>query len=393
MKPKTLSASSLKVAALCLPRWEAEYLNGARQPGGAAADLGTTCHSALEMYVKTAIMEKSHPATVKHLLDCYTTSYLEVMQSFDFDSEAFKDGERMMRVWHDRNDFDGFTVLSTEVKESFELPYIDEAGVKQFIKFNFICDRVDKLEDDVYRVVDYKSWRGLKDPSEVGADLQCRIYALAMQIKHPSAKRIWVVLDQLRGDEAGVVFTREDNAVTWRALKKFLQRIVDTPPGTARETLNDECRWCVRKSKCGALQKHTNAGGTLDIGLDDLIRMRREAWLRAGANKDLVEAYDDKIKAEFEELDLRTLETLDGAYVATVTGGKSRYEVAGSDVVRVVGPELALEIANFRKSDVERLRGDSRLTPLQWQQLEKAIKKFPGKRGLIVKAKKKEDEL
>lgn len=381
----------MKVALDCMARWGEEYLNYARQPSGEAADLGTTLHLALEMYVEHAVMAATKPATIEFLLDCYTTAYLKVMQSFDFESKLFQEGERMLRVWHDRNNFDGVTVISTESKEFFQLPYIDPAdGQKKFVKFNYIIDRLDQTGEGEYRVVDYKSWRGLIGSDEVKPMLQARIYALAIQIKFPEAKKITVVIDQLRGESVGVVFKRADNAVTFRALKVVLQRIVDTPRSAMRETLNDECKWCIRKTKCKALRAHSDAGGVLDMSLDELIKLRYEMHTSAGALSNAVDAVDAQIKIQMDDIDLPSIETLSGEFRATVTGGRGRTVINEEGVPRVLGPDLALEVASWSKSRLEELKGDPRVSKETWKQVEELMERVPGKRGLrVTKLKRK----
>lgn len=384
----------MKVALDCLARWGEEYLNYARQPGGLAADLGTTLHLALEMYVERTILDKSRPAEIAYLLDCYTTAYLKIMQSFDFESELFKEGERMLRVWHERTNFDNRTVLSTESKEFFELPYVDPTdGQKKKVKFNYIMDRLDQTGEDEYEVVDYKSWRGLIGSDEVKPMLQARIYALAVQIKFPTAKRIVVRIDQLRGESVGAVFRRSDNAVTFRALKIVLQRIVDTPLSQMRETLNDECKWCIRKTKCKALRSHREAGGVLDLSLDELIKMRYELHTSAGALGNAVDAIDEQIKKEMDEIDIRSIETLSGKFRATTTGGRGRTVINENAVPGVIGEDLALEVATYTKAKLEQLRGDPRVPAATWKQVEALMERVPGKRGLrVTKLKNKSED-
>lgn len=391
--PKTMSASSLKVALDCMARWREEYLNYARQPSGEAADLGTAVHLACEMYVQRAIMDKAKPSELKFLLDCYTTAYLKVLQSFDFESTLFQEGERMMRIWHERTNFDGVTVLSTESKEFFELPYIDPAdSIKKKLRFNYIMDRLDQTGPGEYRVVDYKSWRKVIGPDEVKGNLQCRIYALAVQIMFPEAKKISVVIDQFRDEAVGAVFTRADNAVTFRALKVVIQRIVDTPETQMRETLNDECRWCIRSTKCKSLRSHDEAGGMLDMSLDELIKLRYEMWTSANTLGGTVEKIDEQIKAQLDDLDMRTIDTLSGEYRATTIAGRGRTIINEDGVPRVLGPDLALEVATYTKGRLEKLKGDPRVPADKWKEVAALIDKAPGKRGLRVSKLKGSDK-
>lgn len=385
MEPRSISASALKVAGACMARYEAEYIDRARGLSTSAADLGTTCHLALQTYVQTAVMDGTQPQTVDYLLSCYTNAFLEVMRSWDYDSPIFKDGANMMRVWHERNDFSTFTVISCEVKSSFEVPYsVTPDGyfesVDRKMPLNYIADRVDDLGRDRIRVVDYKTWRACIDVTEVKTLEQARIYALAYQIQYPNAKEVWVSIDQLRGDEVGYCFTRDDNAKTWRWLKKTLQGIIDTPSRRARETINDECGYCIRKSKCHELRKHTEAGGVLDMTPDQAMKLKYEVQTAIKALGYLLDDLEKKLGADLNEMDMRELSSVsfgpDEVYKVT-TKPNYRSEVNSQMLPDVIGDDLALEIADFAVGKVKALKGDPRIR--DWAAVEKLIEKRMGK--------------
>jgi RecB family exonuclease len=388
-----MSASAFKTAGGCLARFDAEYVKGGRTPGTIAADLGTTCHLALEKYVEATVINKTQPQDINVLLSCYMMAYLEIMNDFDLESEVFKDGEQMMRRWHARQNFDNIQVLSCEVKEYFELPYTLPDGTVRKMKVNYICDRVDRISEDEIRVVDYKSWRNQMAADEVKGDLQAQIYALAYRIKFPQVKRIWVIIDQLRGEEVGACFTRDDNIVTFKAMKLRLQAIIDTPSDKARETLNDECNWCVRKAKCKALRKHDAVGGPLGMNLDQLIELHYELKAAASARETLLKDVEKLINTEMDDIGLTHLDSLDGKYELNTGGVRGgRRNVYPDIFAKIVGPEIATELASFGIKKVDSLEHDPRITPEQWKAIENAIWVSPGKRQVNVKKKKPKEE-
>src|SRR3954467_5007859 len=153
MRPKSISASSLNVADLCLARYKAEHIDRGRGMSGNAASLGTSVHGALEMYVKNCIMETTFPQTINQLLEFFRISYMTYFSS-DLETEEYLDGVQMLKAWHKRTDFSQFTVVSTEVKTSFPVP--TTIGP---LPFNYIWDRFDQIGPREYRVVDYKTNR------------------------------------------------------------------------------------------------------------------------------------------------------------------------------------------------------------------------------------------
>src|SRR5688500_1808382 len=121
MKPKTLSASSLSVAEKCMARWKTEYIDRVRGPGGSAADLGTTCHAALEEFVTICyIADEKMPDEWMILKTCYDRAFPVTFGS-DFSVPEYADGIDMLMKWHKQNvpNLRGHEILSTEKKETF----------------------------------------------------------------------------------------------------------------------------------------------------------------------------------------------------------------------------------------------------------------------------------
>ncbi|MFD5451652.1 MULTISPECIES: PD-(D/E)XK nuclease family protein [Streptomyces] len=399
-----MSASAFKCASGCLKRFDAEYVKGGRTPGTSAADLGSTVHLALEKYVQATVIEKVQPQELNVLLSCYMMAYLETMSDYDLQSDVFKDGEQMVRKWHARNNFDGIEVLSCEVKDHFELPYTLPDGTARKMRVNYICDRVDRIGGTVecqcsspcpeeVRVVDYKTWRNQLAPDEVKGEIQPKIYSLAYRIRFPHAKRIWVILDQLRGEEVGACFTRDDDILTFRTFKAKLQSIIDTPVEKARETINDECGWCVRKAACKALRKHDAVGGELDMSLDQLIALHYEIKSANKARNDLLESVEKLINGHMDDIGLTNLETLDGEFELNTGGVRGgRRHVKPDLFAAIVGPQIATELADYGIKKIDALEHDPRVTPEQWAAIENAMWTSPGRRQVVVKRKKKKEE-
>jgi len=253
--PRSLSASSIQTYLGCPARWRAEYIEFGRMPGGDAASIGTVCHGTFEVWVADGHHTKNYPDAWPVMKGIYDEQYWRLFG----DAARYEDGVDMCKKWLKRQDWSGREVLTTESKESIEIP--TGAGP---IKFNYIMDRLDRLDSGDIEVVDYKSLSQPVQPQDLKGKPQARLYALMAQMKYPEANRIWVTFDMLRFDQpVGIVFTKEENRATWKWLCEIAQRIVNDD--TAEERLNDDCRWCIRKSVCSSLQKHIAVGGPLGI--------------------------------------------------------------------------------------------------------------------------------
>jgi hypothetical protein len=271
--PRSLSATALDTAELCLARFAAENIKRGRGVGDKKpADLGSTVHNTLELYVQVCYITKTQQPSLKLLLDIYEMQW-GVTMGFDHEEPWYTDGQDMLTNWFERMSFEGREVLSVEVKSSFDVP--TSAGP---IPLNYIWDLcLRRMGDDGERIIevwDYKTWRKCLSPEQLAKKIQARIYAMAAAIQFKDQYDvIWVRFDQLRHGDRGTVgirFKREDLVRTWQHISAEAERIIQTDENNAPETVNVDCGYCVRKHECKALASHAGAGGLMGLEIDDM---------------------------------------------------------------------------------------------------------------------------
>lgn len=148
MKPKSLSASSIDVYEKCSKRWAAEYVGKrVQQLPSPPADLGTAVHAALEVHCTAIRTDGGEVPRLGDLLGWYDTAYWKLFADRSF----YDDGVEMLKNWYARQDWEGRTVLSTEVKSHFDIKTSNRT-----VPVNFIMDRVDRLDSGDLDCVDYK---------------------------------------------------------------------------------------------------------------------------------------------------------------------------------------------------------------------------------------------
>ncbi len=352
MIPKSLSASSLLVFEACPARWKTEYFDKVRTPSGDAANNGSAVHGALEMFVvKFKAGEISW--NLKDLLAFYQMSYMQVFSTANTDTDLFAEGVAMLKDWFKRSDFLKETnVLSCEVKENFELK--TSAGI---IPLNFIFDRLDQLNETTYKVVDYKTIRMPLTPEQLKTRIQPRIYALATQIKFPHATKIWVEYDLLRYTAVGCVFTKEDNAVTYRYLQKAAERIIQTDGANPPEQLNPDCRWCLRKARCKTLMTAMLGGTTYSVTPAEAAERRLEITSAIAALNQLDAELDTILLAQAENEDMLEWD-VNGVHVE-ITASKRRNVLDNREIAELLPPSVAAKYSGFTIGNIDQLmKGD-----------------------------------
>jgi RecB family exonuclease len=307
MKLEKLSATAMEVAESCMSRFVANTKAGyGGEQKNDAAMMGTTCHFALEEFVKRFVQNWSpENQTLANLVILMDAGFIQTFGRLDKRDPKYKDCLDMVTRWFERNrEWGGFRVLSTEQKLNFKVK--TSAGE---IPFNFIIDRLDYLGDGVYRVVDYKTLARPLSADAVQDKLQALIYAMAVAIQfkddpNPPVK-IWVVFDMLRWEgPVGGVFFREDLVDTWGRIKAVCEKIIATDEEKAPETINDACGFCVKKSTCGAVAKNVAAGGVQSLpDIESKINQRALLHMQKAAIMRALDELDSVIIAEMKNND------------------------------------------------------------------------------------------
>lgn len=368
MKFRSVSPTALAVAKACTSRWYSENVIGGRGFQTTAADLGTVCHSALEYYVKTAVLAGSLPATEKTLLDFFQMHYLKMFKDHDFELPQYSQGIKMMKDWFKRNQsWEKFEVISLEQKKTIMVP----TSIGE-IPCNFIIDRLDRVNEKTMRVIDYKSWRKRLYPEDVKRTVQAKLYAVATKILYPEIERVHVVYDQLRYTPVGVYFTKKDLEDAWKFLCREVQKLVDLEESDIRETINPECTFCVKKNNCGAFRKHVTAGGVMSLSMPELLERGAEIL---NAKKMLDSAYEELeqllgVKISNDEDQEMEHTTSEGVVIHASMSPTYSSWVKQEETRELVGAKIFLRHATLSTAGHTAMLGDPELTEEQVKELK-----------------------
>lgn len=395
MIPRTLSATSLQVAALCMARWVAEYIERTPNHSNAAADVGTAVHGGLEMFVKAVFLEKTHtgltrPEQKDLLVTFYQMSYVQTFNSADLETDEYKDGLALTLTWFARTNLDSvFKVESAELKETIEVPYNNPDGTVDKVNFNYIMDRVDQTGETEWEVVDYKTVRVPIQPEDLETKVQARAYALAIQIKHPECTRVKVTFDLLRHERVSLVFTREDNIKFWRFLCAETQRIVNTREEDVRPSLNPECGYCAIKYSCDLLKKNVAAGGYHSLDLDEKAKLAEQLTYQVKANSRIIEEIEETLMRHAAENDVLQWETADGSVIVEIGMTAGRRQFDAHQAAEIMGPKLFAQMGSMTVGNLEKIIKDTSLDPEMRETLKGLLVKGNGNLKAYIKPKKK----
>lgn len=290
------SYSALDTYKQCPQKYKFQEIDRIPAPKSKEAVFGTIIHNALKfMFEKSPL----YP-TLDEVLG-YFRENLEIKKSSwqnDYELSAYHDeGIRMLKNFYAKNAPWNFAVVDLESK--FEVPIHDEANSKTHVLAGKI-DRIDKLDDGKYEIIDYKTARKLPAQEKVDADLQLSIYSLGLQKKWPrlAAEDITLSLYFLKhGEKLSTVRTKEETEAT---KEEILSTIADISKkletGERFEpSPSPLCDWCSYKPICPAWRHlYRNTAGPLSQ--DEIQLMLKEYFELAGRSTS-----DEKRLAEIKQ--------------------------------------------------------------------------------------------
>lgn len=114
-------------------------------------------------------------------------------------------------------------------------------------------DRIDKIEDGIYEVYDYKTNVIPYTRDEVESSIQLRLYDVAVRALYDDAEHVRCAYDMFRHGRQYVVFDQEDrDAVVQYSINTWNQIQNTNEP---EERINKYCCWCHRRDECDEYKK------------------------------------------------------------------------------------------------------------------------------------------
>ena len=160
-----MSYSRLNAYRFCPWKYKFIYLDHMHVAPNPATSLGLSIHKALENYYLNA--GRSFDDLMESYDKCWVNEgFVSPQQVQDY----FEKGQRMLENYWAANKDNDSEVLFLEKEFNFPIGAIRLRG---------IIDRIDRLKDGSYEVIDYKTHAELWNNARVDADLQISLYALA----------------------------------------------------------------------------------------------------------------------------------------------------------------------------------------------------------------------
>ncbi len=238
-----ISYSSLENFLTCPAKYKFSEIDKLKSPKSKEAIFGTLIHKTLQtMHNPSAIT----PPTEEEVLAFFSNSWdKNIYVSESEEMMAFEQGVRILKDYYKKNYPANFHILDLE--SFFEAPIKDKNEIHSITGK---IDRIDKLKDDTYEVIDYKTSRTLPSQKNVDENMQLAMYHLGLLNKWSDLtnKPVKLSLYFLRhGEKLSTIKTGEKLKET---TEKVLEIIDKIKMSKFVPEINPLCDWCGFQSVC-----------------------------------------------------------------------------------------------------------------------------------------------
>lgn len=249
-----LSYSALETYKHCPLKYKFREIDRIKTPKTKELFFGTLIHDALRMIHET---NRLVPPTEEEVLQYFSQKWdASVYQDEQEESIAFAQGVKILKNYYANNYPAQFNVVDLESR--FEVPIADK-GESHII--TGIIDRIDKLENGIFEVIDYKTARKMPSQKIVDNNLQLAVYHLGIANRWPSiieqSRPVKLSLYYLQhGEKLSTIRSPEHlNEIT----EKILATIDQIKASSAKKEFEPQpgplCDWCQYQPYC-PLFKH-----------------------------------------------------------------------------------------------------------------------------------------
>lgn len=246
-----ISYSALEVFENCPKRYEYQVIEKIKAPKSKEQVFGTCLHSALKyLFLKAPIFP-----TLDQLIEYFMISWEEASSKIKLITPQEKEiltteAKRILTNFYNKNipNFSS-TIVALETRFETQIEDPKKEGLSHTLAG--IIDRIDKIDEKQFEIVDYKTNRRMPSFSSSSQNFQLSIYALGFFSK-------WPDLTDLSGLKLSLYFLKHNEKMTNRiksedleALKnRILKNIEEIEKGYFPPVPSPLCNFCSYRNIC-----------------------------------------------------------------------------------------------------------------------------------------------
>ena len=169
-KVPTLSYSQIDTFKNCPLKYKFRYIFNLPSPSGQAASFGSSMHNTIKEFYD--VLKNGGEPSEELIVELFNKNWIKK----GYDTQALEkarksEGLKMIKQFYEHEKIENF-----RQPDSMERPF--RLRINNYLFVGRI-DRINKLDDGTYEVVDYKTGKSKRENNDVNKDLQLSLYAAA----------------------------------------------------------------------------------------------------------------------------------------------------------------------------------------------------------------------
>lgn len=295
------SYSALETYKLCPRKYKFQEIDKIKAPKSKEAVFGTLLHDVLR-FVHS--QDPNYP-DIDKALNFYKNNWnKEIFANPEEEKVFFNQGAQILREYYRKNDPKKFTIIGLETH--FEMPIGNHVIAGKI-------DRIDKIGDNSFEIIDYKTGRRMPSQEDVDENMQLAIYNLGFIQRWPDWENANINLSLhflKHGEKLSTKKTKEQLEVTKESILKIINEITDKIENNKvfEPILSKLCDFCGYKKICPMWkdQNRKETDAILDkININEisdrflkLKKQESDTNKKLAEIKEIINLYCDKKKVE-----------------------------------------------------------------------------------------------
>lgn len=254
-----ISYSSLETYIQCPQKFKFQQIDRIKTPKSKQTVFGTIIHSTLKFLHSNRTVIPVFPQVLDHYKNIWNK---DIFNDPEEQEIYFEQGQALLKNYYDNNNLTALHVVDLETH--FEVPFENHT-------LTGIIDRIDKIGQDQYEIIDYKTSKSLPSQEDVDKNLQLSLYRLGITNRWPNLKLDQVTLS-LYFLKHGIKISTTRNEDDLEATKAKISNVVSNIEAKRFEPIPSKlCDYCDYRNIC-PIWRHKTLSKELGIESEEKLR-------------------------------------------------------------------------------------------------------------------------
>lgn len=241
-----VSFSAIETFKQCPQKYKFKYIDKIKAPKTIEAIFGSLIHDVLKYFHSQRPLVPILEEVLNYYKDKWPSPENVNWRSQDEELSYFNQGVKILTDYYQKNRSLDSKILALETR--FELPL--KKGLKEEYVLSGIIDRIDKIDEGIFEIIDYKTSKTIPSQKIVDTNLQLYCYYLGAIHRWPSLKNASIKLSLYFLKHGEKLSTFSDFKQIELTKEEILLSIEKIKKSNFQPTPSSLCDWCGYKTIC-----------------------------------------------------------------------------------------------------------------------------------------------